>query len=42
MVKKVKKAPRIEVLKKFIRLMEELRELNNFNGMMEILSGLNG
>ena len=41
MVKKVKKTERVELLKKYVRLMEELMELNNFNGMMEILSGLN-
>ena len=28
-------------LKKFIDLMEELQALNNFNGMMEVLSGIN-
>ena len=32
---------RVEVLKKFIDLMEDLHELNNLNGMMEILSGIN-
>jgi hypothetical protein len=26
---------------RFIRVMEALKELNNFNGMMEILSGIN-
>eukprot|EP00009_Paramoeba_aestuarina_P008825 CAMPEP_0201521960 /NCGR_PEP_ID=MMETSP0161_2-20130828/16376_1 /ASSEMBLY_ACC=CAM_ASM_000251 /TAXON_ID=180227 /ORGANISM="Neoparamoeba aestuarina, Strain SoJaBio B1-5/56/2" /LENGTH=495 /DNA_ID=CAMNT_0047920701 /DNA_START=112 /DNA_END=1599 /DNA_ORIENTATION=+ len=32
---------RIEILKKFIDLMDQLHELNNLNGMMEILSGIN-
>ena len=32
---------RISTLKKFIDLMSELEALNNFNGMMEVLSGIN-
>mmetsp|Transcript_16038 Transcript_16038/g.22271 ORF Transcript_16038/g.22271 Transcript_16038/m.22271 type:complete len:457 (+) Transcript_16038:73-1443(+) len=32
---------RVETLKKFIDLMDELQTLNNFNGMMEVLSGIN-
>ena len=32
---------RVEILKKFIDLMDQLHELNNLNGMMEILSGIN-
>ena len=37
----IKKSERVEMFKRFIDLMECLKELNNFNGMMEILSGLN-
>ena len=37
----VKKSERVEMFKRFIDLMECLKELNNFHGMMEILSGLN-
>ena len=37
----VKKEQRVVLLKRFINLMESLRSLNNFNGMMEILSGVN-
>eukprot|EP00009_Paramoeba_aestuarina_P001298 CAMPEP_0201510600 /NCGR_PEP_ID=MMETSP0161_2-20130828/3219_1 /ASSEMBLY_ACC=CAM_ASM_000251 /TAXON_ID=180227 /ORGANISM="Neoparamoeba aestuarina, Strain SoJaBio B1-5/56/2" /LENGTH=867 /DNA_ID=CAMNT_0047905791 /DNA_START=89 /DNA_END=2692 /DNA_ORIENTATION=- len=36
-----RKEARIKMLQKFIRIMEELYKLNNFNGMMEILSGIN-
>uniref|UniRef100_A0A7S4PFG4 Ras-GEF domain-containing protein n=1 Tax=Paramoeba aestuarina TaxID=180227 RepID=A0A7S4PFG4_9EUKA len=32
---------RVSTLKKFIDLMEALQALNNFNGMMEVLSGVN-
>eukprot|EP01102_Stenamoeba_stenopodia_P022109 TRINITY_DN9101_c0_g2_i1.p1 TRINITY_DN9101_c0_g2~~TRINITY_DN9101_c0_g2_i1.p1 ORF type:complete len:373 (+),score=71.87 TRINITY_DN9101_c0_g2_i1:125-1120(+) len=31
---------RVSVVKQFIRIAEKLRELNNFNGVMEILTGL--
>jgi len=35
------KDDRVETLKKFIDLLDELCALNNFNGMMEVLSGIN-
>eukprot|EP00008_Paramoeba_atlantica_P002026 CAMPEP_0201502282 /NCGR_PEP_ID=MMETSP0151_2-20130828/84050_1 /ASSEMBLY_ACC=CAM_ASM_000257 /TAXON_ID=200890 /ORGANISM="Paramoeba atlantica, Strain 621/1 / CCAP 1560/9" /LENGTH=875 /DNA_ID=CAMNT_0047895863 /DNA_START=103 /DNA_END=2730 /DNA_ORIENTATION=- len=37
----IKRSERILLLERFIRLMENLMDLNNFNGMMEILSGIN-
>jgi vacuolar-type H+-ATPase subunit I/STV1 len=41
LVTKALKDDRIDTLKKFIDLLDELHNLNNFNGMMEVISGIN-
>jgi len=33
--------PREKTVKKFIQVAEQLKELNNFNGVMEVIGGLN-
>jgi len=40
-VQKVRLEQRVEVLRKFIRIAACLRKLNNFNGVMEIIAGIN-